>query len=207
MDILTLKLKIKLGCNQCDKCCIYRGDIRLTPINVCKISKFLKISIKEFIEKYTDRLEGNNLELVLKTRGIEKECILFDKSIPGCYIHKVKPMQCVMFPLVPENLKRDYFYDSGQCVFKDAKEITVNEWLNSNNKSYKKNKSICMEWISFLEWSQEKIKNYSENEIDELYKILFENYNLKNLNLKYQMFRNMRKVERMILEKDNKKIL
>lgn len=64
-----------------------------------------------------------------------------------------------------------------------------------------------MEWISFLEWSQEKIKNYSENEIDELYKILFENYNLKNLNLKYQMFRNMRKVERMILEKDNKKIL
>ena len=63
MDILTLKSKVKLGCNLCDKCCIYRGDIRLLPINVWRISKYLNISVKEFIDKFTDRPIDNKLEL------------------------------------------------------------------------------------------------------------------------------------------------
>ena len=57
MDILTLNSKVKIGCKICDKCCIYRGDIKITSINVCMISKFLKISPKEFIEKYTHDVE------------------------------------------------------------------------------------------------------------------------------------------------------
>ena len=111
MDILTLKSKVKLGCNMCDKCCIYRGDIRLLPINVWRISKYLNISVKEFLEKYTDRPEGNKLELVLKTTGELRQCILYDEPGKKCGIHPVKPLQCVMFPLVPENLKRDYFVE------------------------------------------------------------------------------------------------
>lgn len=197
MDILTLKSKEKLGCNQCDKCCIYRGDIRLTPMNVCEISKFLNISIKEFLNNYTDRLEGNPLELVLKTKGDKKECILYDENIKGCGIHKVKPMQCVMFPLVPENLKRDYFYNSKQCVIEDAPEISINKWLNGNNNIYKKNKKICMEWIKFIEDIQPKLDNCN---IEELYEILFENYNLKKWNLKKQMRKNMKKVKELFEE-------
>lgn len=192
MGILTLKSKVKLGCNLCDKCCIYRGDIRLTPINVCLISKFLNIPIKEFIEKYTDRL--NKLELVLKTKGNLKQCILYDEKNKCCGIHSVKPMQCVMFPLVPENLKRDYFYDSEQCVFKDAKEIRVDKWLNGNNNIYKKNKKICMEWIEFIEENEEKTYNISEEKINKFYYILFENYNLEK-NLKKQLKKNMNTVK------------
>ena len=204
MDILTLKSKVKLGCNLCDKCCIYRGDIRLLPVNVWRISKYLKISVEEFLEKYTDRPEGSKLELVLKTTGDLKQCILYDESGKKCGIHTVKPLQCVMFPLVPENLKRDYFVDSGQCILEDAKEITVNEWVNGNNKIYSKNKKICMEWIQFIEWSQMKINEFSDSEIDELYKILFENYNFKKWNLTNQMRRNMWKVEKIIKEKTKK---
>ena len=106
-----------------------------------------------------------------------------------------------MFPLVPENLKRDYFVDSGQCRLEDAKEITVNEWVNGNNKIYSKNKKICMEWIQFIEWAQMKINNFSEKESDILYKILFENYNPKNWNLIWQMKRNMWKAEKMIKDR------
>ena len=201
MDILTLKTKVKLGCNMCDKCCIYRGDIRLLPINVCRISKFLNVPVKEFLEKYTDRLDENKLELVLKTTGELKQCILYDGIQKKCVIHKVKPMQCVMFPLVPENLKRDYFYDSGECNFDNAKEITVNQWVNGNNKIYSKNKDICIEWINFIEWAQRKIKEFSEEELDNLYKILFENYNLKKWNLVKQMRKNMWKVEKIIKER------
>lgn len=200
MDILTLKSKEKLGCNMCDKCCIYRGDIRLIPINVCRISRFLGISIQEFLEKYTDRLENNKLELVLKTKGELKQCILYDEKGKKCGIHNVKPMQCVMFPLVPENIKRDYFYNSEQCVLEDAKPITVNKWLNGNNKIYSKNKKICMEWIEFIEIIQPKLNNISDKEIEEFYRILFENYDLKKFNLKTQMRRNMNIVKKNVFK-------
>lgn len=201
MDILTLKSKVKLGCNLCDKCCIYRGDIRLLPINVWKISKFLNVSVKEFLEKYTDRPRESKLELVLKTKGELRQCILYDGIEKKCGIHQVKPLQCVMFPLVPENLKRDYFYDSGQCKLEDAKEITVDEWINGNNKIYSKNKKICMEWIQFIEWAQMKINQFSSDEIDNLYEILFENYNNKKWNLIKQMRKNMWKAEKIIKNK------
>jgi len=200
VDILTLKSKVKLGCNMCDKCCVYRGDIKLTPINVCNISKYLRIQNKEFIEKYTDRIEGRPLELVLKTRGDKKECILYNNKIHGCGIHKVKPMQCTMFPLVPENLKRDYFYDSEQCKIENAKEITVNEWLNGNNNNYKRNKKIVLEWINFLEDIQPRIKDCSKEEIDKFYEVLFTNYDIKQHNLKKRMECNMNKVINDVLQ-------
>ena len=194
-----------MGCNLCDKCCIYRGDIRLLPVNVWRISKYLNVSVKEFIEKYTDRPDGSKLELVLKTTGEFRQCILYNEPGKKCGIHPVKPLQCVMFPLVPENLKRDYFIDSGQCQLEDAKEITVNEWFNGNNKIYSKNKKICMEWIQFIEWGQMKINGFSETEIDELYKILFENYNHRKWNIIRQMRKYMWKAEKIIKEKINSK--
>ena len=43
------------------------------------------------------------------------------------------------------------------------------------------------------------------NRIDELYKVLFENYNLKKLNLVGQMKKNMYKVEKIIKEKTKNK--
>ena len=203
MDVLTLKSKVKLGCNLCDKCCVYRGDIRLLPINVWRISKYLNIPINEFLEKYTDRPQNNILELVLKTKGEKKQCILYDEIGKKCGIHSVKPLQCVMFPLVPENLKRDYFYDSGQCRIENTPEITVDEWLNGNNKIYNKNKKICMEWILFIEWAQNEIKNISKEEIDELYRILFEKVNLKKRNDIKQMKKNMWEAEKIIKQKRN----
>ena len=86
MDILTLKSKVKLGCNMCDKCCIYRGDIRLLPINVCRISEYLNISIKEFLEKYTDRLEKLGYGYTLydynsKNKKVESKYEYDDESI------------------------------------------------------------------------------------------------------------------------------
>lgn len=198
MDILTLKSKVKLGCTRCEKCCIYRGDIRISPLNLCYISKFLKINPKEFVEKYTDRVKDNVLEIVLKTIKEEKQCILYNNQIKGCSIHKVKPMQCVMFPLVPENLKRNYFYNSNQCIV-EGKEITVDDWLNGNNKIYSRNKKAYIEWINFLEYVQSKIDDtFEKKEIEEYYRIIFENYNLKKLNLKSQVRQNMYKVEKMI---------
>lgn len=43
------------------------------PINVLEISKFLKISIDEFLEKYTEEVEGENPEIVIKWQFISKK--------------------------------------------------------------------------------------------------------------------------------------
>ena len=67
--VLKLNSKANLNCLICDRCCKYRGDIRLTPINVLEISKYLKISPKNFLEKYTIELEDEQPEIVIKAVG------------------------------------------------------------------------------------------------------------------------------------------
>ncbi len=129
-DILTLKSKVKIGCDMCDTCCKYRGDIRLTIKNIHNISRYLGITPMEFIEKYTHKIDENEPELALNSTGEYKECILYDSVKKRCSVHPVKPLQCVVFPLFPEDIKNDYFYLTDQCKCKNKKTITVDEWLN-----------------------------------------------------------------------------
>ena len=67
--------------------------------------------------------------------GENKTCILNDDKTNKCMVHKVKPMQCVMFPLVPENLKNDFFINSGSCEYNEQKEIKVKKWLGGRKRN------------------------------------------------------------------------
>ena len=129
-ELLTLKSKVELGCDMCDTCCKYRGDIRLTIKNIHEISRYLNITSFEFIEKFTHEIDGANLEKALNAQGKFRECILYDTNKKCCSINSVKPLQCVMFPLFPEDIKNDYFYLMDQCKCKNKKETIVYEWLN-----------------------------------------------------------------------------
>ena len=57
-----------------------------------------------------------------------------------------------------------------------------------------------MEWIQFIEWAQIKTNEFTDEKIDKLYKILFENYNLKKWNMIRQMKKNMWNAEKFIKE-------
>lgn len=134
MSTLMINSKVKLGCNICDKCCINRGDIKLTPINVIQISNYLNIPIKEFLEKYTDRLEDEPPEIVLKPIGDKNRCILNDEKTNMCTVHSVKPMQCVTFPLIPIDLERDIFFNQDTCPCENKQEMKVLDWLNGKKR-------------------------------------------------------------------------
>ncbi len=138
MEILTINSEVKLGCNICDKCCINRGDIKLTPINVIQISKYMNIPIKEFLEKYTSKLQNEQPEIVLKPIGKKNRCILNDEKTNMCTIHKVKPMQCVTFPLVPIDLEHNIFFNQDTCVCDEKKDIRVIDWLNGKKRNIPK---------------------------------------------------------------------
>lgn len=190
--------KVKLGCNICDKCCINRGDIRLTPINVIQISKYLNIPIKEFLKKYTVLLENEKPEIVLKPIGIKNRCILNDEKTNMCMIHSVKPMQCVTFPLIPIDIKHDIFYNQDTCICDEKKEMKVIDWLNGKNGIYVKYKKIYIEWIELMEQIQKRKNLLSETFYDEIYEILFCNYNDKIKHEKYYVRKNIKLVKKMI---------
>ena len=199
-EILTMKSKTNLSCSICDKCCIYRGDIRLTPVNILEISKYLKIDIKEFLEKYTQTIKGEEPEIVLKGIGEEKRCILNDDKTFKCKINKVKPIQCVMFPLMPIDVEKDLFVNMKTCPIKSNKKTSVNKWLNGNNKIYNRNKKIYIKWIQFIEEIQPIWNSLSKEKQEKIKQIIFEEYNIKR-NYEKQIIKNLKIAREIIYRK------
>ena len=193
MDILDLKSKIHIDCEICDKCCINRGDLKLTPINVLEISKYLKIEPIEFVEKYTIRLDEKKPELLIKATGENKRCIFNDPNSSKCLIQKVKPMQCVVFPLVPFNLALELFVNSNQCPMPVKKKMTVDKWLNGNNNIYKKHKAIYIKWIDFLNTIEPMWDTLSIENKTNIWNEIYLNYDL-NKNLIIQVEEHLNKI-------------
>lgn len=200
MSTLMINSKVKLGCNICDKCCINRGDIKITPINVIEISRFMKISIKEFIENYTCRLENQPLEIVIKSVGERNRCILNDEKTNMCTVHSVKPMQCVTFPLIPIDLEHDIFYNQDTCVCDEKKEMRVIDWLNGKKGIYVKYKKIYMEWIELIENIQKRWDNIDKNLQEEIFDILFYNYDHNVKDIKNAVRKNFKIVKKLLKE-------
>lgn len=196
-NILDLKSKANLNCSLCEKCCEYRGDIKITPINVLEISKFLKVSIEEFMEEYTTEVAGEEPEIVIKGIGNKQECIFNNRENFKCKINKVKPMQCVVFPLVPIDVKRDLFIDSKACPRATNKKVTVNKWVNGNHNIYKKHKNVYLKWIELMEEIQPRWKNLSKEKQEKIKNILFREYDVKK-NYEKQVFSNIKKTREII---------
>lgn len=196
-DILNLKSKANLNCSLCEKCCEYRGDIKITPINVLEISKFLKISIKEFLEKYTVEVVGEEPEIVIKGVGEKQECIFNNRENFKCAINKVKPMQCVVFPLVPIDVRRDLFIDSKACPRETDKKVTVDKWVNGNHNIYKKHKLVYLKWIDLMEEIQPRWKTITKEKQEKIKEILFKEYNMRQ-NLEKQVLDNIKRAREVI---------
>lgn len=178
-EILSLKSKINIDCEICDKCCVNRGDLKLTPINVLEIAKYLEIEPSEFIEKYTVKIDEKKPELLIKATGVNNRCIFNDGKTFKCMIQKQKPMQCVVFPLVPFNLDLDLFVNSNQCPMTAKKKMTVDRWLNGNNNIYKKHKQIYIKWIDFLNTIEPLWSILDSDKKKAIWNEIYLNYDLK----------------------------
>ena len=194
--VLNLNSKANLNCSICDRCCKYRGDIRLTPINVLEISKYLKIPPKNFLEKYTIELEDEQPEIVIKAVGEDKRCIFNNSKNYKCMVHKFRPMQCVVFPLYPVDIRNDLFINTESCIMKSKKKIKINKWLNSDN-IYNKNKNIYLKWIELIEEIQPIWNSITTNNKMKIRELLFMEYDL-NKNFEEQIIYNFKKVRDII---------
>ena len=138
-------------CNHCGKCCKRRGEVSLTPLDVCNISKYLKITPRDFISNYCDI--GNGFDVQLRTNESDKMCIFFNRKKDNnsyCRIYDVRPSACYLYPLKsrPENIN-SFFIDSLAPCPTSKESISISEYVqvNSNGRyaiDFDHYKKFCM---------------------------------------------------------------
>jgi len=150
----------KFHCTQCGKCCIEREDIMLSPMDIFRMSRELKMSHSDFFHQYCSMHIGAASRMpiiMLKPVGKDHRCPLLKNS--KCIVHKVKPAVCGMFPLgryiafTPDSFGRHavqqsevkYLLQSPGCG-DESETHTVREWLGDFD--------IELEDKAFIRWNQ-----------------------------------------------------
>ena len=97
------KKGLRFACTECGKCCTGEpGYVWISQEEVEKMAKFMKISVKEFIQMYTRQVDG---ALSLKEYPRTYECIFLRDG--KCQVYGARPKQSRTFPFWPENLESE----------------------------------------------------------------------------------------------------
>src|SRR5258708_24912318 len=88
---LTRESSFSYSCNRCKKCCYNKG-IRLSPYEILRLARNLRLTTKEFISQFTE--EGGT---ILRFRSEDGGCSLLGEE--GCTVHADRPGVCRIYPL------------------------------------------------------------------------------------------------------------
>ena len=176
LESMTIGLDdtFKFHCDQCGKCCTHREDIILSPMDIFKMAKELKMTPVEFYHEYCVFNIGKHTRMPivrLASEGKDTHCVLLKNH--RCSVHKVKPAVCAMFPLGRymsfekedynaesiDTSKVKYLLQPPECG-DESEAHTVREWLSGFD--------IKLEDEAFVQW-QKAISRFS-NKFKELEK-------------------------------------
>lgn len=176
LESMTIGLDdtFKFHCDQCGKCCAHREDIILSPMDIFKMAKELKMTPVEFYHEYCVFNIGEHTRMPivrLASEGKDTHCVLLKNH--RCSVHKVKPAVCAMFPLGRymsfekddynaesiDTSKVKYLLQPPECG-DESETHTVREWLSGFD--------IKLEDEAFVQW-QKAISQFS-NKFKELEK-------------------------------------
>ena len=99
---MNKRIEIKFKCQGSGNCCVSRGShgfVYLTYKDIIRFSKFFKLNIIQFMEKYC--FKTNNL-FHLKEMNNNGNCIFLKKN--KCSVYKARPEQCRTWPFWSENI-------------------------------------------------------------------------------------------------------
>ena len=166
---LSLDDKFKFSCHQglpCfGKCC---GDVNifLTPYDVLRIKKAMKLPSDELLAKYTLPLilEDQQLPVAILKMGDDKQkkCPFVTKE--GCGIYADRPWACRMYPLGLASSKPAGGYEEFCFIaeegsfchgFGEDREWTVKEWLDDQDVGTYNNKSEAYMQLTMNECFQD----------------------------------------------------
>lgn len=168
LESMTIGLDdtFKFHCDQCGKCCTHREDIILSPMDIFKMAKELKMTSVEFYHEYCVFNIGEHTRMPivrLASEGKDTHCVLLKNH--RCSVHKVKPAVCAMFPLGRymsfekddynaesiDTSKVRYLLQPRECG-DESETHTVREWLSGFD--------IKLEDEAFVQW-QKAISRFS----------------------------------------------
>lgn len=168
LESMTIGLDdtFKFHCDQCGKCCAHREDIILSPMDIFKMAKELKMTPAEFYHEYCVFNIGEHTRMPivrLASEGKDTHCVLLKNH--RCSVHKVKPAVCSMFPLGRymsfekddynaesiDTSKVKYLLQPPECG-DESETHTVREWLSGFD--------IKLEDEAFVQW-QKAISRFS----------------------------------------------
>lgn len=98
---------LRFKCTECGKCCGGSpGYVWVDQEEMEAIAAYLKISLKDFMRKYTRRI-GQRYSLLESKQNFD--CVfLKDKK---CQIYGARPTQCKTYPWWPQNLSSQNAWD------------------------------------------------------------------------------------------------
>ena len=168
LESMTIGLDdtFKFHCDQCGKCCTHREDIILSPMDIFKMAKELKMTPVEFYHEFCVFNIGEHTRMPivrLASEGKDTHCVLLKNH--RCSVHKVKPAVCAMFPLGRymsfekddynaesiDTSKVKYLLQPPECG-DESETHTVREWLSGFD--------IKLEDEAFVQW-QKAISRFS----------------------------------------------
>ena len=163
--------KIYHECSHCGKCCKNRGDISLTPLDVLNMSKYLTMSVKDFISKYCDLCEDHDVRL--RVKGNNYACTflqMFSNGRTSCEVYKVRPMACYLYPLRMLDYLNVFRTDEMAPCPKTKKAIPVKEFVDKkSNKRYEREFAHIQKFTRVLNMYLENPHGQSEQEAMEYF--------------------------------------
>ncbi len=170
--------KFNFACYPGIKCfneCCKNLNLALTPYDVLRMARGLKITTTEFLEKYTSRHVGMATGLpVVVLKMVNGSCpFVTDK---GCAIYAHRPTPCRLYPLARVRIGEEvqyYLLREDFCLgHAEKREWSPERWIEDQDAmEYNSMNDLFFELVSAKNRSGRTLE---EREIEEIYKACFD---------------------------------
>ena len=88
---------LKFECQRCSACCRHEpGYVFLSKADLQDLSENLKISEKEFCDKYCRKVDISGFSRISLNEKENYDCVFWENG--GCNVYKFRPLQCRTYP-------------------------------------------------------------------------------------------------------------
>lgn len=162
-------------CTCCGACCRHREDILLSAYDIVRMRKHLKMTLREFTDKYCHLYVGSDSRLpVVRIRPIGKNSICPFLYRGKCSVQRSKPTVCTLFPLArtvdPTTMEIQYCLQEVDCGTRNDVH-KVGKWLE---EGFDADAEECfLLWSQMLHTMGEFLRNNQSLWTDAVYDLAF----------------------------------
>jgi Fe-S-cluster containining protein len=135
--VLTESSEFRFACHDCLPCftqCCRDVNIYLTPYDVLRLRRALKMGSTEFLQKHTRHFLAKTVPIPVVQLAMDEESLACKLVTPsGCSVYGDRPWACRMFPVDLGRESGEYCFIAGKERCKglgESKRWTVGEWMD-----------------------------------------------------------------------------